>query len=149
MRRRSALRASGSDRELAAGRVRHATVEGRLTHQALEDRLGEVFSARTCGQLHGLVADLPAPQEHAPAIPLWARASLALAGAIGVLAAAAMAALLFAFIAGVSVAWMVFTRALSGRGERVPRTGRSRVLAGAARQPGAHTGVRRGERVPL
>jgi hypothetical protein len=39
--------------------LRHATAEGRLTPQELEERLEALFAARTYGELDALVADLP------------------------------------------------------------------------------------------
>jgi hypothetical protein len=59
MARRSTIRASDADREQVAERLRHATGEGRLLAEELEDRLGAVFSARTYGDLDAVVADLP------------------------------------------------------------------------------------------
>jgi hypothetical protein len=59
MARRSTLRASDADREHFAERLRHATAEGRLLAEELEDRLGAVFTARTYGELDAVVADLP------------------------------------------------------------------------------------------
>jgi Domain of unknown function (DUF1707) len=56
----SALRASDSDREQAAEHLRHATAEGRLTADELEERLDVLYRSRTYGELDGLVADLPA-----------------------------------------------------------------------------------------
>lgn len=99
-----------------ADRLRDAATEGRLTPGELEDRLDVVLSARTYGQLHCAMSDLPAVRRGAPPIPLWARASLAVAGAVGVAAAAAMAAMLFALVACLSAAWMVVSRAMSRQG---------------------------------
>jgi hypothetical protein len=59
MARRATLRASDADREQVAERLRHATAEGRLTADELEERLEGVFAARTYGELDALVADLP------------------------------------------------------------------------------------------
>jgi hypothetical protein len=53
------LRASDADREQAVARLRHATAEGRLTAQELEERLEALFAARTYGELDALLADLP------------------------------------------------------------------------------------------
>jgi hypothetical protein len=119
--RRSALRASDQDRELAADQLRDAATEGRLSAGELEDRLEVVLSARTYGQLHSATSDLPAVRSGQAAIPLWARASLAVAGAVGVVAAAAMAAMLFALVACLSAAWMIVSRAMSGRTGRTAR----------------------------
>ena len=54
------LRASDSDREQVADRLRHATAEGRLNAHELEERLQSLFAARTYGELNALLADLPA-----------------------------------------------------------------------------------------
>jgi hypothetical protein len=113
---RSGIRASDQDRELVAERLRLATGDGRLLPGELEDRLTAAFSARTHGQLSVLVADLPGPDSERRGLPIWARASLGVAGAVGALTAAAVAALLFALIACASAAWMVFERAVLGRG---------------------------------
>lgn len=61
MTRRAVLRASDADREQIAERLRQAAAEGRLRPDELEERLGLALSARTYGELDGLVADLPAP----------------------------------------------------------------------------------------
>ncbi len=53
------LRASDSDREEVADRLRRATSEGRLTGDELEERLEALYAARTYGDLDALVADLP------------------------------------------------------------------------------------------
>jgi hypothetical protein len=54
------LRASDADREQVAQRLRHATAEGRLSGDELEERLDTVHPARTVGELEVLLADLPA-----------------------------------------------------------------------------------------
>ena len=114
------------DRERVADQLRDAATEGRLSAGELEDRLDVVLSARTYGQLHSAMSDLPAVREGGTPIPLWARASLAVAGAVGVVVAAAMAAMLFALVACLSAAWMVVSRAMSGRTGRAPRPAVSR-----------------------
>lgn len=65
---RSKLRASDSDREHVADRLRTAVTEGRLSHEEFEERLDHALSARTYGQLDPLLADLPATAS-APATP--------------------------------------------------------------------------------
>jgi hypothetical protein len=69
---RYSLRASDSDREDVAERLRAATVEGRLQVAELEQRLEVAFRARTYGELDALVADLPVTQVPVPA-PVPAR----------------------------------------------------------------------------
>jgi DUF1707 SHOCT-like domain len=55
----ASLRASDSDREQVAERLRHATAEGRLSGGELEQRLVALYAARTYGELEALLADLP------------------------------------------------------------------------------------------
>ncbi len=71
------MRASDLDREQVVERLRHATAEGRLRTEELEERLGAAYAARTYGELDPLVADLPAPLAARPAppgnrLPAWA-----------------------------------------------------------------------------
>ena len=129
-----------------AERLREATGEGRLLPRELEDRLTAAFSAQTHGQLAVLVSDLPASEgnRRVSVMPIWARATLGLAGAVGVLAAAATAAMLFSLIAFVSAVWMLLGRMLSGsKGRRNRDLGRSRTRAIAPRRvlpPGTGSG---------
>ena len=78
------------------------------------------LGARTYAQLNSALSDLPATRDEGMAVPLWARASLAVAGAVGVLAAAAMAAMLFALVACLSAVWMVVSRAVTRRPRQAP-----------------------------
>ena len=67
-------RASDSDREQVGERLRHATLEGRLTSAELDERLGLLYASKTYGELDTLVADLPATHSPAPArrrVPRW------------------------------------------------------------------------------
>jgi hypothetical protein len=69
------LRASDTDREQIAERLRHATAEGRLDADELDERLGALYSSRTYGELDALVADLPAPTPPSrplSGMPRWA-----------------------------------------------------------------------------
>jgi Domain of unknown function (DUF1707) len=58
--------------------LRHATVEGRLSADELEERLEALYAARTYGEVDALVADLPAaslrPRARA-GVPGWAYAA--------------------------------------------------------------------------
>jgi hypothetical protein len=60
-------------------RLRHATAEGRLTAQELEDRLEALFKSRTYGEIDALLADLPVTP---PSSPVGAEV-VRWAGAIG------------------------------------------------------------------
>ncbi|TNM29093.1 DUF1707 SHOCT-like domain-containing protein [Streptomyces sedi] len=63
---RAALRASHSDREAVAERLREAAGDGRLDLEELEERLEAAFSAKTYGELAPLTADLPGPHLRQP-----------------------------------------------------------------------------------
>lgn len=54
------LRASHSDREQVIAVLKAAFVQGMLTKEALDARVGQTFASRTCGELAALTADLPA-----------------------------------------------------------------------------------------
>jgi hypothetical protein len=54
------VRVSDAEREAAAGTLRNAAVDGRLTLEEFVERLDGLYAARTAGDLEPLVADLPA-----------------------------------------------------------------------------------------
>ncbi|SDM69112.1 protein of unknown function [Nonomuraea jiangxiensis] len=56
------MRVSDEDRERTARRLQHAFAEGRLNQLELEDRLELALSAKTYGDLLGLISDLPQEQ---------------------------------------------------------------------------------------
>jgi len=56
---RGRLRASHADREQAVEVLKAAYVQGRLTKDELETRVGQAFAAPTYGELAALTADLP------------------------------------------------------------------------------------------
>jgi hypothetical protein len=144
MARRSALRASDGDRERVVERLRHATGEGRLLAEELEERLGAAFSARTYGELDVLVSDLPAPRDDGRhRSPLWVKATIALAAVMAMIAVLAIVAFIVIGIAGAWLLWMVFAWMMFGRhGGRRSRHSR----AGWERPPrvGSRRGVPRG-----
>jgi hypothetical protein len=53
------MRACDADRERTADLLRGAFVEGRLTQDELDERLGRVYTARTYADLAAQTADLP------------------------------------------------------------------------------------------
>ncbi|WP_165988947.1 DUF1707 domain-containing protein [Streptomyces sp. YIM 98790] len=59
-RRQPELRASDADREAVAERLRDAAAEGRIDLEELQERLDQVFAAKTYGELEPVTADLPA-----------------------------------------------------------------------------------------
>jgi Domain of unknown function (DUF1707) len=148
MARRSAIRASDEDRELVAEQLRVATGEGRLHTRELEDRLTAALTAKTHGQLAVLVSDLPTSGRGSRAMPIWARATLGVAGAVGVIAAAATAAMLFTLIAFLSAVWMLFERTVLGKERRVVRGADQRARALSARRE-LRRSLPRGERASL
>jgi hypothetical protein len=54
------MRASDEDRQRVIDLLQRHTAAGRLTLDEFSDRVGDVYSARTLGDLAGVVRDLPA-----------------------------------------------------------------------------------------
>jgi len=54
------LRASHADREQVIGTLKAAFVQGRLTQDEFDDRVGQVYASRTYAELAEVTADLPA-----------------------------------------------------------------------------------------
>jgi hypothetical protein len=80
--RNGSIRASDADRERVAGSLRDHAVAGRLTTDELDERSGRAFAARTLGELHTLLADLPRERRGGPA-PAKAAALLLAEGCSG------------------------------------------------------------------
>lgn len=53
------MRASDADRDRTAALLREHLAVGRLSPEEFDDRLDKVFTAKTVGELDGLLADLP------------------------------------------------------------------------------------------
>lgn len=60
------MRASDADRDRVMDLLRHATAEGRLTADELEERLEAALTARTFGDLAALTEDLPVEPDLLP-----------------------------------------------------------------------------------
>jgi Domain of unknown function (DUF1707) len=58
--RRGHMRASHADREQLTDVLKAAFVQGRLTKEEFDARIGQTFTARTYGELAAVIADLPA-----------------------------------------------------------------------------------------
>jgi len=54
------LRASHADRERVIGTIKAAFVQGRLTEDELDARVGQVYASRTYAELAEVTADIPA-----------------------------------------------------------------------------------------
>jgi Domain of unknown function (DUF1707) len=112
MARYSSLRASDADRDAVAERLRLAAVEGRIEPYELEERLHTALRARTYGQLHGLLADLPGKPvvqqrrkaEVAPVARFALRVAIRLVVVVAVLAVVVTVA---ASIAALAVLWAI------------------------------------------
>ncbi|MFP3992152.1 DUF1707 domain-containing protein [Streptomyces sp. E11-3] len=76
------LRASDTDRERVAERLREAVAEGRLDMEEFEERLDAAYKARTYGELEPLTRDLPATTGPAPS-PIAPAASGSWAARLG------------------------------------------------------------------
>lgn len=68
------LRASHADRDQAVDLLKAAFVDGRLTTDELDVRVGEALAAKTCGQLAALTTDIHAASTQAEPLPEPARA---------------------------------------------------------------------------
>ena len=53
------MRVSDSERERVAQFLREQSLEGRLDHDELDERMGAAYQAKTAGELQDLIEDLP------------------------------------------------------------------------------------------
>jgi Domain of unknown function (DUF1707)/Domain of unknown function (DUF4190) len=67
----SAMRAGSADRERTVDVLRAGFAEGRLTQDEYNDRMNRAYEARTYGELHALVADLPVGPVPSVVPPMW------------------------------------------------------------------------------
>jgi hypothetical protein len=65
----SLMRASDADRERVAEVLRTAVVEGRLDLSEVDERLRQVYAARTYADLEPITKDLPIPMTSVPPVP--------------------------------------------------------------------------------
>lgn len=128
------LRAADSDREKIAERLRGALEEGRLDLTEYDDRLGRAYAAKTYGDLHRLVSDLPVPPPAGPQYPAAVRRWLAaqwrpwvnvvsICVAIWVLTAVVSGGLLYFWPFWVAVPWgiVLLVRTVGGLASGEPR----------------------------
>jgi Domain of unknown function (DUF1707) len=120
--RESSLRASDADRDAVAEKLRVAAVEGRLSADELDERVGLALRARTYGDLSRLLIDLPVarPRVRRRATPMVAslvlRLVLAVAALMVIGAVLAVGAVWFALWA------VVFLALRAGRAHRCHTT---------------------------
>ena len=105
MARRSVIRASDTERDAVAERLRHAAADGRILASELEHRMAIALRARTLGELDAVVADLPRTPRRQLARPSTLQLVGYGAAAVVVLAVLAVAALI---IAGLFAAWAIW-----------------------------------------
>jgi hypothetical protein len=74
------LRASDTDRERVADRLRTAAGHGRITMDELEERLDAAYAAKTYGELVPITADLPVEDAHPEVGPPPPRSSALVLG---------------------------------------------------------------------
>jgi hypothetical protein len=93
---RGPMRASDADREQVIGRLKVAFVQGRLTKDELDLRVGQAFTARTYAELAVVTADIPAglsaaqPPRKPAAARGWPPLNSSAKTAVGVIIAATM-----------------------------------------------------------
>jgi Domain of unknown function (DUF1707) len=63
------IRISDAEREQVTARLREHFAEGRLTSEELDERITATLSAKTYGDLSGIMADLPEPGSLGPQPP--------------------------------------------------------------------------------
>ena len=102
------FRTLDADRDRVAALLRDHFAEGRLTPEELDERLTATLNAKTFGDLHGVLTDLPGPApapRQASQVPLRAApAWIPLRRGPRMLPLAALA-LVAALLAGVYPAW--------------------------------------------
>src|SRR5437764_2057254 len=107
MNRLSAIRASDSERDHVADRLREAAAEGRLQAEELEHRLARALRARTVGELDQLVADLPRRRPSGRLlVPRSPVTLLALAAAVAIVVVAAVV-LVAMVVTGAVFVWLL------------------------------------------
>jgi len=99
---RSTLRCSDAERERVVSFLREQAIEGRLTSEELEERVGRAYAAVTRGDLDRLVVDLPTP----PVRPRYVRPARRGPNPVPVILAA-LALLALPWAIG-TAAWVVF-----------------------------------------
>jgi Domain of unknown function (DUF1707) len=104
------MRASDADRDAVVSELGEHFQAGRLTAAELDERTGQALTARTYGELTGLLADLPASR---PASPIPAASS---PGAWSRPAPGRMAPPLRPALAGLVIAALVLAVAFGGWG---------------------------------
>jgi hypothetical protein len=128
----SSLRASDADRDAVAELLRAAAVEGRLEPDELEERLHAALRARTYGDLHRLLSDLPATpiawERHGRQALPAARTVLAIA--LKVLLTLAVVAGVLALVAVMTTWWVLWALVWFGLCGR--RCSTTRLGAGCA-----------------
>lgn len=63
------MRASDADRETYVSLLQNAYLEGRLSREEYDERMGAAYQAVTYGELAPLLADLPVPPQQIPLPP--------------------------------------------------------------------------------
>jgi Domain of unknown function (DUF1707) len=125
---RHTLRASDTDRDQIAERLRVAATEGRLSTEEFDARLGAALKARTYHELDRLVADLPgkklAPRRSTARSLASSHPVAATAIAVATITVAIAALAIVAMIGAAWIGWMVFAwiffGAKRGRYTRMP-----------------------------
>ncbi|HWK16757.1 MAG TPA: DUF1707 domain-containing protein [Solirubrobacteraceae bacterium] len=108
---RHTLRASDTDRDQVAERLRVAATEGRLSTEEFDARLGAALKARTYHELDRLVADLPGKklaQRRSTSTARSLAGSHPVAAAAVALATITVAIAALAIVAMIGAAWIVW-----------------------------------------
>jgi hypothetical protein len=122
------IRASDADREATAERLRVAALEGRLTSDELDARLGAAYGARWCSELEHLTADVTVPASPPARPPTFAQPAVQMNG---LAVASLVAAILWIGWLGSALAIVFGHLALSQiRQSRGTQSGRGLAIGG-------------------
>jgi Domain of unknown function (DUF1707) len=155
---RGALRASHADRDQVIEVLKTAFVQGRLTRDELDARLGQVLASRTYADLAAITVDIPANLVRVQ--PSRARDKPPMSNAVkaAICVAIAAATLVITFFAN-TYAFAMFTffyvmallvaaaQILSARHDRRSRKSAGQKLSGPAARPSGQSGRGRSRRL--
>jgi Domain of unknown function (DUF1707) len=105
---RYGLRASHADRDQVIEVLKTAFVQGRLTKDELDERLGQVFASRTYSDLAAVTADIPADLARVHPVRAQDRPPMSNAAKAAICVAIAAATLVVAFFTN-TYAFAMFT----------------------------------------
>jgi hypothetical protein len=105
--RETGLRAADADRAATAELLQRHYAAGRLQTQEFEERIARCFAAKTMGELHDLVADLPRSSALAPE-PASSRARSYPVGRLALVAPFVLVLVVAVGLTGAHAVWLAW-----------------------------------------